>query len=298
MKIAVLLSSYNGRRYLPAQLESLAKQTVAQDITVYIRDDGSNDDVSDLIEQWSDQLSIQWISGENIGPAKSFWTLLMDARIQADYYAFCDQDDVWDADKLERSVVALTQGNHLYCCNCRLINENGQLLKERNQTVEPVISLPRLFVSGVVQGCAMVFTHELCSFIRSARLSCIPMHDIVVMLYALGFGGVVWDEKPGFSYRVHGENVVAKNKKSILQKLRTVCWNWENSAKNSMGTVAAEMLRNAKNLSREETTYLTWMSTYRTSIRSKWKLLTYKGTRCAFLREKRSYVLRMILNLL
>jgi rhamnosyltransferase len=144
----------------------------------------------------------------------------------------------------------------------------------------------------------MVFTHALRSFIHSAGLSCIPMHDIVVMLYALGFGGIVWDEEPRFSYRVHGENVVAKNNKSLLQKLRTVYWNWRNSSKNSMSTVAAEMLRNAKNLSREEVAYLTWMSTYRTSIRSKWKLLTYKGTRCAFPREKRSYILRMILNML
>ncbi len=298
MEIAVLLSSYNGRRFLPEQLESLANQTVAGNITVYIRNDGSDDDCADILAYWSNKVRIRQMSGQNLGPAQSFWKLFCDESIQADYYAFCDQDDVWDADKLERAVAALTGDKHLYCCNCRLIDAEGRLLQAYNQTGTPVITLPRLFVSGVAQGCAMVFTHALRQFIRTAAPKCIPMHDIVVMLYALGFGEIVWDEIPRFGYRVHGSNMVAKNNKSLVQKLRTVYWNWKNSSKNSMGTVAAEMLQKARGLSPEDVRYLTWMSCYRKSLSAKWKLLIYNGTRCALSREKRSYYLRILLNLL
>ena len=298
MTIAVLLSTYNGKNYLDAQLESLAQQTVAKDMTVYIRDDGSKDNTFQIIEKWKAQLSIQVMDGPNLGPAKSFWALLCNDQIQADYYAFCDQDDVWDPDKLETGIAALNADTHLYYCNCRLIDGDGRCVLEMNQTKPPVTTLPRLFVSGVVQGCAMVFTDALRRHIASLPLQSIPMHDLIFMLYALDFGGTVWDGTPRFSYRIHGNNVVAKNNKSLLQKLRTTWWNWKNSSKNSMSTVAEEMLKNASNLTEEDTTYLNWLRTYRKSPVSKFKLLFYRGTRCAYPAEKRSYIIRMLLNLL
>lgn len=298
MKIAVLMSTYNGSKYLDAQLQSLAEQTVSADMTLYIRDDGSRDDTFAIIEKWSSQMHIQLYKAANVGPALSFWDLFMDDRIQADYYAFCDQDDVWDIDKLERAVAALTENNHLYCSNCRLIDGDGGLVQAVNQQEAPVITTPRLFVSGVAQGCAMVFTDELRRFIQSANPTCIPMHDIIVMLYALDFGAVVWDAQPRFSYRIHGNNVVAKNNKSLFQKLRTTWWNWKNSGKNSMSTVAQELLQNCKNLAPEDVVYLNWMRTYRKNLLSKFKLFLYKGTACAFPREKRSYLMRLFLNLL
>ena len=54
-----------------------------------------------------------------MGPARSFWKLLMNSEIQADYYAFCDQDDIWDLDKLERGVDSLKEEVHpaLWCSN-------------------------------------------------------------------------------------------------------------------------------------------------------------------------------------
>ena len=58
MKIAVLMSTYNGHSYLNEQLKSLAQQTVAEDVTVYIRDDGSTDDTFKIIEKWKTRMDI------------------------------------------------------------------------------------------------------------------------------------------------------------------------------------------------------------------------------------------------
>lgn len=298
MRIAVLLSTYNGRHYLPAQLESLANQTIAENITVYIREDGGPDDVSDIVRQWENKIHIDYFRGENLGPAKSFWSLLMDERIQADYYAFCDQDDVWDRDKLEIAVSKLNEATHFYACNCRLIDGQGALIKDLYQETAPELSIPRLFVAGVVQGCAMVFSHELrCSLIEK-KLQCVPMHDIVVMLHALEYGNVVWDQEARFSYRVHSNNVVARENKSFVKKLRTTWWNWKNSSRNSMSDVARELLATSDTLPEKSITFLTLMSNYRSSFRAKIKLLLWRHENEIPFRVLRSYWLRLLVNML
>lgn len=297
MKIAVLMSTYNGNTYLNQQLESLASQTVADEMTVYIRDDGSTDDTFEIIEKWKTKMDIFLYRESNVGPAMSFWQLLMKTDIQADYYAFCDQDDLWDANKLEVSIEQLYEDTHFYACNCRVIDENGIIVDEKRCKEAPQISLIRLFVSGVTQGCSMVFDDALRQYIVDKKLKCIPMHDVVLMLYAINFGKIYWDQEPRFSYRVHSNNVVAKSNKTTIQKLRTTWWNWKNSSKNSMSNVAAEMLNNIKNMSGGKKLYLEYVSNYRHSIRYKLAILHNNNINDMPKRLLRSYRLRVIMNL-
>src|SRR5438034_9899284 len=100
-RINVLLSTYNGERYLGEQLQSLWKQT-CQDFTVLVRDDGSTDGTVSLLRKAAVERPgrIQFITdGESrLGPRDSFAKLM--AAASAPYYAFCDQDDHWLPDKL------------------------------------------------------------------------------------------------------------------------------------------------------------------------------------------------------
>ena len=297
MKIAVLMSTYNGEKYLSEQLESLANQTVADSMTVYIRDDRSSDKTFEIIEQWSKKLSIVLYKGENKGPAASFWELLMNPEIQADYYAFCDQDDIWDADKLEYCIQKLGEDVHLSMCNCRLIDGNGEVFQERWYEQAPHINIIRQFVCGAVQGCAIVFTDVVRKHILSLPLKCIPMHDTIVILHSMGLGKIYWEQEPHFGYRMHGNNVVAKDQKSLLRKLKTTWWNWKNSSKNSMSIVAAEMLASPLHLAQEERDYLNHVTTYRTSLKSKIYILKNAYTASVPWQALRSYYLRVLLNL-
>lgn len=297
MMIAVLMSTYNGEAYLSRQLESLASQTVADDMTVYIRDDGSIDGTEQIVKNWSNRLAIRWIPGGNMGPARSFWSLLMNKDIQADYYAFCDQDDVWDPDRLEWGIAQLGNGVHLSLCNCRLIDSEGSVLKNRMYDNSPYISIIRQFVCGVMQGCAMVFTDELRKYFLNQPIQCIPMHDTVVGLHALGFGSVCWGQEPKFGYRLHGKNVVAKKNKSLISRVKTTWWNWKNSSKNSMADVAAELLRAPLSLTAEDRRYLTCVVKYKVSFRCKLYILQNMETRTVPFAAKRSYILRVLLNL-
>lgn len=263
MKIAVLMSTYNGHKYLNQQLESLANQTVLDHMTVYVRDDGSTDNTFEIINKWKNVLNIVLLKGSNAGPAMSFWKLLVDPSIQADYYAFCDQDDIWDQDKLEIAIQKLKGNTHLYACNCRIIDEYGVVKKQLRLTNNPKIDIKSLFVSGCTQGCSMVFTDALRQYVVEKKLQCIPMHDIVLMLYAIQFGLFYWDQTPHFGYRVHSNNVVAKYNKSKIQKIKTTIRNWSNSKKRSMSIVAQEMLNKVHDLSNEDIVFLKMVAKYK-----------------------------------
>ena len=58
MKVAVLISTYNGHKYLDEQLKSIAEQTVVNNLTLYIRDDGSKDNTFDIIDKWKNKIKL------------------------------------------------------------------------------------------------------------------------------------------------------------------------------------------------------------------------------------------------
>lgn len=104
-KVAVLMSAYNGEKYIRQQIDSVLHQTWKNTV-LYIRDDGSSDDTLAILAEYEKQGKIVVFKGENQGYIRSFFTLMASCP-QADYYAWCDQDDVWCSDKLERAVKIL-----------------------------------------------------------------------------------------------------------------------------------------------------------------------------------------------
>ncbi|BCJ97360.1 glycosyltransferase [Anaerocolumna chitinilytica] len=298
MKIAVLMSTYNGEAFLNLQMQSLSEQTVVDSITVYIRDDRSTDNTINIIQKWEKKIKIILIQGINKGPAMSFWDLLKYVPGEFDYYAFCDQDDIWDKDKLEIATGYLNDDVHLYTCNCRSIDANNNIFEKKRRKEYPVISIETLFVSGVTQGCAMVFSKKLKEYICNLHITTIPMHDLIVMLYALQMGRVYWDIEPHFSYRFHSNNVIAKEKKKVFSKLLTTVRRWDKNKNVSMSNVATELLAQVTINNVETEKFLRQISNYKKSIKSKYLLLNNKKIRSCNQRALRSFYIRIILNYL
>lgn len=220
-KIIILLSTYNGEKYLNQQLESIYNQITDCGIELFVRDDGSRDGTMDILKLWSDKLNISFLNdSENIGPAKSFWKLLLNAP-EADYYAFVDQDDIWDGDKLETAVNALgtTEEKVLWFSNCRIISHDGKVLNGQAKKEPPILTVASQFVCGITQGCSMVFNKAALNYFKNLDLDYIPMHDDVALTYMLAVGKVVYESRPLFSYRVHSGNVVAKQGYGKFKKL-------------------------------------------------------------------------------
>ena len=101
-----------------------------------------------------------------------------------------------------------------------------------------------------------------------------------------------------FGYRVHSNNVVAKNNKTGVQKLKTVLWNWKNSSKHSMSIVAEELIASEKQIQRDDMDYLMYMSNYKKSIIGKWKIMEIGEMKGMDKNAVRSYRIRVLLNLL
>lgn len=297
MTIAILLSTYNGELYISKLFESLKKQTLSQYINIYIRDDGSSDNTINIINSWKNELNIVLYKGSNIGPSKSFWELLKNEKIVADFYFFCDQDDIWDPLKVEESLKLLKDDTHLVFCNCRLIDFEGILIKDLYLTSKPTINLQRLFISGIAQGCSMAFTKELRDWIISLDITCIPMHDWILMIYAKEYGKIQYINTPLFDYRIHSNNAVAKNKKNSPKSILRTLNKWRKSRSLSMSCVAHELLENCNTLSKEDIQYLTVVENYKTNLIYKKKLLFGQTFKNIDRRTKMSYQIRVLLNI-
>ena len=90
-KIAILLSSYNGEKYIEQQIDSLLSQKY-KNIDIIVRDDGSKDGTIEILKKYKNKIKL--IIGENIGVISSFNELIMYVS-DYDFYVFCYQDVIW-----------------------------------------------------------------------------------------------------------------------------------------------------------------------------------------------------------
>jgi glycosyltransferase involved in cell wall biosynthesis len=215
--VAVLLCSFNGGRYLSPQLDSIAAQ-VAGDKRLYVSDDGSTDNTLELISNWrvaNAALEVQVRPGPGRGHTANFLSLLCDAGIDADYFAYADQDDIWDADKLARALAALKGLEHsrpaLYCGRTRSISAAGQPMG-----LSPLFSRPPGFANALIHNIAggntMVMNRAARDIMLQAGVADVVTHDWWTYLLIAGAGGeVIYDAKPCLSYRQHDDNAIGAN---------------------------------------------------------------------------------------
>lgn len=107
-KVTILISTYNGYKYLEEQYNSLINQKYPN-IEIIFRDDGSTDDSIGIIENYCQHCNVSLLLGANCGARNSFLCLISQSSVDSSYYAFCDQDDVWESDKLSRAVEQLSK---------------------------------------------------------------------------------------------------------------------------------------------------------------------------------------------
>lgn len=166
MKFEILMSTYNGEKYLREQLDSILAQTNVN-VHITIRDDGSSDGTADILDDYQEKYpnKITVYSKGNIrkGYAKSFIELLKLAIPDADYYAFADQDDVWLPEKCYVAAKKLEKCSNevkLYVCAVKNCDAELNLLSV-NQFNQSRVSLKSDFARHRFPGCAMVFSSLL-----------------------------------------------------------------------------------------------------------------------------------------
>lgn len=232
-KVQVLLSTYNGAQYIAEQLNSILEQTYTN-IHILIRDDGSTDKTLSILEHYSQQYpeKIKYQKRENIGVVRSFWSLLQEADTTAQYFCFCDQDDIWMPHKILDEVTKLGAINVDSPNEPRMVFTATQITDEY---LSPTVIWPQnlnkspSFYNALFQNIAVGTTIMLDNnafklfYNMQTNLDLIQMHDWWTYLTVSCLGKVYFDPNPSVYYRQHSNNVVG-GESTPLQKVKKK-WN-------------------------------------------------------------------------
>lgn len=219
MKLSqILLSTFNGERFLQDLLDSLMCQDY-QPVKILVRDDGSRDRTLSVLEEYATRYrSIEVHRGKNLGAARSFFKLLEMSSQEAEYFAFCDQDDVWLKNKVSRAIAHLSELDPtvpgMYCSRL-LVTDEGLKVIARSPFPERGSSFENALVENIATGCTMVLNRAAKDLLLYKRPSFLFMHDWWTYLVVSALGKVCYDRRATVLYRQHSSNVLGvKNGKA------------------------------------------------------------------------------------
>ena len=216
--VTIFMCTFNGERFLAEQLASLEWQ-IFSNWRLVVSDDGSTDGTLAILHAFRDSYPpgrVEIVRGPGAGAAANFLFLASRKHPVSDYYAFCDQDDVWEADKLSRAITILERAPRdlpaLYGARTSLIDASG-----RKIGVSPLFPRAPTFRSALVQSIAggntMVFNRaarDLLAFCGPDVV--VPSHDWWLYQVTSACNGLVhYDPAPTVRYRQHGCNVIGSN---------------------------------------------------------------------------------------
>ena len=200
-------------------------------ISIIVRDDGSKDKTHTILDKEQSAGHLSWYQGENKGASQSFMELLSRAP-EFDYYALCDQDDVWFPDKLLSAVEKMKSfGADLYYSSYTTVDANLNIINKDVQHHHKD-SFGAALINLEVTGCTVVFTNKLLKAIQRYQPQNIMMHDSWIYKVALGLGyKVVYDPQAHIYYRQHGNNVIG-DKSGFVKKMKLRYRRWIKSVSN------------------------------------------------------------------
>lgn len=277
--VTILMSTYNGEKYLSAQLDSILNQQNV-DIKIIVRDDGSSDKTKLILDSYSKTYpNITVINGINLGVEKSFHTLCSyaDGLVKTDYYAFCDQDDIWDKNKLIEAINFLRtypmDKPNLYFSNLYMVDANLNPMHNLFDDNEVFILKKKAFVRFFAYGCTCVFNRKALNMYNVVTNNN-SLHDIWIYVICLFMGNVVYDSRSFIKYRQHQNNFSGKKVKGgklFIQRIRRLL---RGNLGNMYEITAQQLIESYSNyISAEDRPIIQRIANYRNCFRSKLSLI-------------------------
>lgn len=214
MKVNIVMSTYNGEKYLADQIKSIQSQTF-EDWQLLIRDDGSSDNTPSIIRDMAKKDDrIHFINdgqNENYGVIKSFYHLVK--YDSADYYFFSDQDDVWLPEKMEmtlkRAQIESSDNPLLVYTDLKVVDEDLEVLQEsmiKSQSHHANTELVQELTENTVTGGTMMINKALAD--KWQVYDNLLMHDWYLALLAASLGKLIYIDQATQLYRQHEANVL------------------------------------------------------------------------------------------
>lgn len=225
--VAILMSTYNAEPFLKEQINSILGQTYTN-WKLFIRDDGSSDSTSLIIEEFTKKddriFFVNKDSIKNVGVIRSFFLLL--SCVKADFYMFCDQDDVWLQSKIRLSLDRMNQQKKvdlptLVHTDLKVVDQNLNIINESFMEKEKLnrkSQLGNLVIQNNVTGCTVMINNSFRNIIIDKGIpNEVIMHDWWMALVGNAIGETLFVDVPTMLYRQHNLNVVGSS--STIKKI-------------------------------------------------------------------------------
>ena len=214
---AIILCTKNGAEFLADQLESLKNQTHGFDL--YINDDGSDDKTEELIKNFQKKTRINIFYTQNIynSAPKNFLNTLKLIKQEYSFYFFCDQDDIWEKNKIEISKKKLANVDKnlpcLFCTKTLIIDANSMVI-DSSKTFQRPPCLSNAIVQSIAGGNTMCFNHKTKILLDQIfSINDVVSHDWITYLLVSAFEGkIIYSSNPLVKYRKHKNNLIGPNK--------------------------------------------------------------------------------------
>ena len=298
-KVVVLMSTYNGEKYLEEQIESLLSQKNVC-IEILVRDDGSSDNTLNILKKYKAKQQLNYYIGKNVGPARSFMDLIYHAP-KSDYYALCDQDDIWLDDKLIIAVNKLKKQDNnlpaLYYGKPRLVDKDLNRIKGSIGYGDYMTTFAASFINSNAIGCTFVFNNKLLCLIKNSNPNYLNIHDAWIHKVNLAVNGrVLYDHDVHMLYRQHSNNTIGSNPSSLKKVLKK----FKNSRKTrgeKLNTIIELMDCYGRNMSFENRELCNIIINYKKSIRDKFRVLLNNKIKTKYKKRNIHFKLLILFNL-
>ncbi|MFC4653045.1 glycosyltransferase family 2 protein [Lactococcus nasutitermitis] len=227
MEVNILMSAYNGEKFIAEQIKSIQQQTFT-DWQLIIRDDGSHDKTCEIIDSFvKNDNRITLVKAENVGVIKSFYELVK--KYPADFSFFSDQDDFWLPDKLQIMLDETKKHDNskpiMYYTDLKVVDKNLTVLSKsmiRSQSDHANTELVQELTENTVTGCTSMINAALAKEWQDTEN--IIMHDWYLALVATALGELVYIDRATILYRQHDNNVLGSRTLSKRVKNWTNHW--------------------------------------------------------------------------
>ena len=222
MKIDILMATYNGEKYLKEQMDSILEQT-HQDFRLLISDDGSQDSTRQILNEYvaKDNRVIVFLQNKNLGVVKNFEYLM--EKVESEYFMFSDQDDIWQKDKIQKSIQKMLETNSdLVYSDLQVVSQELDVLhgsywklKGFEKKIRKYNNFESLYLNNFVTGCTMLVKSKwLEKILPLPHKSNYILHDYWTALIVSKFGKMAHLDEPLVKYRQHFSNNIGSKKRS------------------------------------------------------------------------------------
>lgn len=311
-KVAVLMSTYNGEKYLREQLDSIICQKNVE-VYLFIRDDGSTDKTASLLTKYESETDnffyINKGDDKNIGIRESYFRLMKYVNAlfpEICFYAFADQDDVWLDMKIETGIRKIAESKNpkgaLYYSNKVFVNSGLKVIKR--ESIKYYDDYMEILWPSLASGCTMIFNKKLVDFVLlyEPKIEC--LHDAWLYRLAKSIGSdIVFDKGAYILYRQHENNVCGMQTTNLYHNKNYMINNFLSNLFAKRSHVIQSFEKElysayASAMSNEALGYITDIFDYNENVLHKINLLTKSDLRKREHKERIVWIYKVIFNML